>query len=228
MVGKLYKILLVEDEKILSDNLKLILESEGFFVEVLENGKEAEEHLEKISQYDVVVLDVMMPYMDGFDVCRKIRSKNKDVPVIFLTARDDVEDKIKGLNIGADDYLTKPFHTKELLLRIQNLLKRTKKTAEEVIIGNCKINFYSYEIICEERNYQLSQREVRILELLYNNAGKVISRDEILDKIWGVEVYPTPRTIDNFIVNLRKIIEPDPKNPRHLISVRGVGYKLVL
>jgi two-component system alkaline phosphatase synthesis response regulator PhoP len=230
MVGEVYKILLIEDEKVLSENLKIILESEGFFVKLLENGKQALEHLKEIDRYDVVVLDVMMPYVDGFDVCKKIRSQNMEIPIIFLTARSDVEDKIRGLDTGADDYLTKPFHTKELLLRIQNLIKRVKKKEETpwVVIGNCKINFHSYEIICGNHKHQLSQKEVKLLQLLYENAGRVVSRDEILDTIWGTEVYPTPRTIDNFIVNLRKIIEPNSKAPKHLVSVRGVGYKLVL
>lgn len=225
------KVLIVEDEENLLFGLKLNFELENYLVETAENGRNA---LEKIlnNNFDLIVLDVMLPEMDGFTVCEKARENGVLTPIIFLTAKSNSLDKINGLKIGADDYLTKPFSLEELLLRSKNILKRSVKSIANDINhfefdGN-KINFSTYEVInFKGEKDALSKKEVELLRLLISKKNEVVSRDEILDAIWADNALPTPRTIDNFILTFRKLFEKNPKEPEHFHSIRGVGYKFV-
>ncbi|MDF2438048.1 MAG: response regulator with CheY-like receiver domain and winged-helix DNA-binding domain [Bacteroidota bacterium] len=225
-------ILLVEDEEHLLKIIRLNLELEGYSVVSAVTGIEALKEFRK-GTYDIILLDVMLPEMNGFDVCEEIRKENKEVPVLFLTAKGSGEDRIQGLKLGADDYLTKPFNLEELLLRIQILLKRSnnnRSTAPAVPdifkIGNNEINFITYEIVdVNGDKTQISKREIALLKLLIERKNEVISREEILDKVWGTDVYPSSRTIDNYILAFRKYFEKNQREPEHFHSIRGVGYK---
>jgi two-component system, OmpR family, alkaline phosphatase synthesis response regulator PhoP len=224
-------ILLVEDEENLLKIIKLNLELEGYAVTPAVTGIEALKEFRKNS-FDLILLDVMLPEMNGFDVCEEIRKENKDVPVLFLTAKGSGEDRVQGLKLGADDYLTKPFNLEELLLRIQILLKRSSNNKPESGIpdifrfGSNEINFITYEINdANGEKTQISKREIALLKLLIERKGEVISREEILDKVWGTDVYPSSRTIDNYILAFRKYFEKNQREPQHFHSIRGVGYK---
>jgi two-component system alkaline phosphatase synthesis response regulator PhoP len=226
------QILLVEDEENLLKIIRLNLELEGYAVTTAVTGIEALKEFRK-NQFDMILLDVMLPEMNGFDVCEEIRKENKEVPVLFLTAKGSGEDRIQGLKLGADDYLTKPFNLEELLLRVQILLKRsannirTSNPAPDTFkFGNNEINFITYEIkdVNGERT-QISKREIALLKLLTERRNEVISREEILDKVWGTDVYPSSRTIDNYILAFRKYFEKNQREPQHFHSIRGVGYK---
>ncbi|WP_027418068.1 response regulator transcription factor [Crocinitomix catalasitica] len=218
------KILLVEDEESLVNVLTLNLELEGFHVDVALNGKEALEKFD--SKYDLVVLDVMLPEMSGFDVCLEIR-KTSIVPILFTSAKGTSLDRITGLKYGADDYLVKPFNLEEFLLRVGILIERKKERGieDEFKFGSNVINFKTYTIIAKGKNMSVSKREIELLKLLISKKNEVVSRNEILDEVWGTESYPTSRTIDNYILNFRKYFEDQPKNPQYFKSLRGVGYK---
>lgn len=225
------KVLLVEDEKELREVIGLNLEMEAFEVLLAEDGAKALE-LHEAKDPDLIILDVMLPVLNGFDVCRKIRSVDNRVPILFLTAKNTSLDRIEGLKIGGDDYLAKPFNLEELILRVKNLMRRAEgiqiqDELEYYIIGNRKIDFIRFELINLDNNQKelLSKRELDLLKLLVQKEGKPVSREEILEKVWGKDVYPSSRTIDNFIVDFRKLFEKDPKKPRHFVSIRGVGYK---
>ena len=225
------RILLVEDEESLREAIKVNLEMEGYFVEVVGDGKKAIQNT-RSRHYDLIILDVMLPEMDGFAVCEAIRLENTEVPILFLTAKNSGEDRITGLKKGADDYLPKPFNLEELLLRVNNLVKRSAQhkdplsVVEEYKIGANKINFSTYEIITEQKEkIPLTKKEILLLKLLIERKNHVVSRETILNRVWGYDVYPTTRTIDNFILKFRKYFEADPHNPKHFHSVRGVGYK---
>jgi two-component system, OmpR family, alkaline phosphatase synthesis response regulator PhoP len=223
-------ILLVEDEEHLLKIIQLNLELEGYLVTTAITGIEALKEFRK-NHFDIILLDVMLPEMNGFDVCEEIRKENKDIPVLFLTAKGSSEDRIQGLKLGADDYLTKPFNLEELLLRIQILLKRSNNSKQISIpytfsFGKNQINFVTYEIKgINGETTQISKREIALLKLLIERKGEVISREEILDKVWGTEVYPSSRTIDNYILAFRKYFELNQREPKHFHSIRGVGYK---
>ncbi|MFN3341611.1 MAG: response regulator transcription factor [Flavobacteriales bacterium] len=224
-------ILLVEDEESLLEVVKLNLELEHYSIHAVMNGKEALDAALK-NNYDLILLDVMLPGMDGFEVCRKLRDSGLLTPVLFLTAKGTTEDRITGLKLGADDYLSKPFHLEELLLRVKILLNRNKgqqeKQSEEDFFefGNFRIDFSTYEIFEKgKRKAELGKREIQLLRLLITQPGKVVSREDILDKIWGEDAFPTSRTIDNYILVFRKHFEKNPREPRYFHSVRGVGYK---
>jgi two-component system alkaline phosphatase synthesis response regulator PhoP len=225
------RILLVEDEENLLKIIRLNLELEGYAVTPAITGIEALKEFRK-GGFDLVLLDVMLPEMSGFDVCEEIRKENKDVPVLFLTAKGSGEDRIQGLKLGADDYLTKPFNLEELLLRVQILLKRsgnsrmTVTTPDVFKFGSSEINFITYEIrdVNGEKT-QIGKKEIALLKLLIERKNEVISREEILDKVWGTDVYPSSRTIDNYILAFRKYFEKNQREPEHFHSVRGVGYK---
>lgn len=224
-----YKILLVEDEESLLDIIKLNLELEDYDVTAVTNGRVALENVRK-NQYDLMVLDVMLPEMDGFSICQAIRLENNPVPILFLTAKNSSEDRVFGLKIGGDDYLTKPFNLEELLLRVNLLIKKglhpVNKESDILKFGNCEVNFLTYEIIGHDgEKYQLSSREAQLLKLLWERKNEVVPREEILDKVWGEDVFQTLRTIDNYIVNFRKYFEENPKEPKYFHSVRSVGYK---
>lgn len=222
---KLKKILLVEDEESLINVLTLNFEIENFQVEIARTGKEA---LSKFSSaIDLVVLDIMIPEINGFDVCKKIRESSK-VPILMISAKGASTDRITGLKLGADDYLVKPFNLEELLLRVTRLIERSEPEKLEIIqykFGNNTINFEEYWAESMNGRFQLTAREINLLKLLIENKNKVVSRDQILDKVWGEESFPTSRTIDNYIVSFRKYFENNPKEPVYFINLRGVGYK---
>lgn len=226
-----YRILLVEDEEHILNSLKLNLELENFLVTAVENGKKAVEEFKNHS-FNLVILDVMLPGMNGFDVCTEIRKLNKTIPVLFLTAKGLSEDRIHGLKIGADDYIVKPFNLEELMLRVHNLLRRSKviqkEDLEEFSFGENHINFITYEITGVNREKSvLSKREMMLLKLLIEKRGEVISRDKILEEVWGYDSFPSTRTIDNYILSFRKYFEVNPREPRYFHSIRGVGYKFI-
>lgn len=224
-------ILLVEDEENLQEALKLNLELEGYEVTCANNGAIA---LKKVDEeyYDLILLDIMLPEVDGFDVCERIRLKNIDTPVLMLSARSGSADRIAGLRRGADDYLTKPFNLEELLLRVEKLIDKNRKLQEKTTIGDQyefggnTIDFKAQTAINKRGELiELSKKEVMLLKLLMEYRNEVVSREKILQAVWGYQVFPTTRTIDNFILNFRKYFEVDPREPIHFHSVRGVGYK---
>jgi two-component system alkaline phosphatase synthesis response regulator PhoP len=233
-VGKIAmnkRILLVEDEESLQETIKLNLELEGYEVSAVNNGKTALEEFAR-KRFDLVILDVMLPEVDGFTICQTIRLENTKVPILFLTAKSSAEDRIFGLKIGGDDYLTKPFNLDEFLLRVQALLKRganeTDKAVDTFEFGNCSIDFNAFTIRDLEGNeHQLSKREMKLLRLFVERRNEVLSRETILETVWGYDVFPSTRTIDNYILAFRKYFEKDPKDPQHFLSVRSVGYKFV-
>jgi two-component system alkaline phosphatase synthesis response regulator PhoP len=221
------KILVVDDEKSLLDMLKLNLELEGYGVQTASNGKEALSFLDIIDRFDLVVLDVMMPHFSGLDVCTEIRKKSK-VPILFLSAKGASTDRVAGLKLGANDYLSKPFDLEEFLLRVSVIsgANAQKEEQNQVQIGELTVDFKTYDVLkSNERVAQLSKREIDLLLLFVEYRGEVVSRNKILDNIWGVDEFPTSRTIDNYILNFRKIFEENPKSPVYFHSVRGVGYK---
>ena len=223
------RILLVEDEESLRLSLKLNFELEGYDVTTALTGPEALERL-RGARFDLVVMDVMLPGMDGYSVVETIRVEGDTTPVLFLTARTAPADRIRGLRTG-DDHLGKPFELEELLLRVSKLIRRSHEGPGTPVITRYEFNgnmvdLGSYEAIGQGgKRHTLSQREVMLLRLLIERAGEVVSREEILQKVWGYNVFPTTRTVDNFIVAFRKYFEPDPRTPKHFHSVRGVGYK---
>lgn len=227
------RILLAEDEKSLREGIKLNLEIEGYEVEEAVNGNEALKKFDN-QRFNLVILDVMMPEINGFEVCEKIRLTDNETPILFLTAKDTSKDKIDGLKLGADDYLTKPFNLEELILRIKILVKHSLKgTPEESEIGNFEfggnqINFSTFEASSfENKSIHLTKKETALLKLLVDRKNQVVSRQQILQYVWGYDVFPSTRTIDNFILSFRKYFEKDAKNPEYFHSIRGVGYKFV-
>ena len=227
------RILLVEDEEHLQEAIKLNLELEGYKVVAVGNGIDAVKVF-KQERFNLVVLDVMLPELDGFGVCEAIRLHNSSVPILFLSAKNTSEDKILGLKRGADDYMTKPFNLEEFLLRIHALVKRglsleEKKEMNEVFrfAGN-EVNFLTFEILGKDKKQiRLTKKEIALLKLLIERRNEVVSREQILETVWGYDIYPSTRTVDNFILAFRKYFEVDPKIPQYFFSVRGVGYKFV-
>jgi len=224
------RILLVEDEENIKDVVKLNLEMEEYEVVTSGNGKEALKFIAE-QHFDLLILDVMLPDVDGFQICEQVRLSNMDVPIIFLTAKDASIDRINGLKKGADDYLTKPFHLEELLLRVNNLIKRSSKSPENTpeiySFEDNKINFITFEANTKNGTFNLTKKEVKLLKLLIDRKNEVVSRQQILQSVWGYDVYPSTRTIDNFILSFRKYFEKEPREPKHFLSIRGVGYKFV-
>lgn len=223
------KICLVEDERSLIELIQLNLELEGYEILTFSNGKLASEHFKTDLNFDLIILDVMLPVISGLDLCREIRETSA-VPILFLSAKGTTYDRIEGLRIGANDYLPKPFDLEELLLKVKILTVGTQSKNENSIIeiGNFVVNCSSYEVKLNEQTvHTFSKREIALIRLFKEKEGQVISRDEILDKIWGKDQFPTTRTIDNYILAFRKIFELDPKNPKHFFSIRGVGYKFL-
>jgi len=226
-------ILLVEDEENLHEALKLNLDMEGYDITSAFNGTEA---LKAIANeyFDLIILDIMLPEIDGIRVLETIRVNNNEVPVLILSARNSDADRIRGLKKGADDYLSKPFNLEELLLRVEKLIHKNKKIQVKETIGdtytfgNNTIDFKAQEAqVWTGNRIELSKKETMLLKLLIENKGDVVTREKILQMVWGYQVYPTTRTIDNFILNFRKSFEQDSRNPIHFHSVRGVGYKYV-
>ena len=221
-------ILVVDDEKPIADILQFNLKKEGYNVVCAYDGDEALKKAEEIKP-DLMLLDIMLPSRDGMEVCREIRKKY-DFPIIMLTAKDSEIDKVLGLELGADDYVTKPFSIRELLARVKALIRRSTYEPgdiEEVAFANLKIDFKKQEMLRGENPVRLSATEYRILHYFIDHEGEVISRDKFLDEVWGYDSYPTTRTVDNYILSLRKKIEDDPANPKHLLTIHKVGYKFV-
>jgi two-component system alkaline phosphatase synthesis response regulator PhoP len=222
-------ILVVEDEESLANTIALNLQLEKYNVSIARTGKEAlSAFIKSNKELDLVLLDVMLPEINGFDLCVEFKKINTNVPVIFLTAKNQSSDKISGLKLGADDYIVKPFELEELLLRIHNVLKRNMKPESSSFFsfGDCSINFDTFETKDVSGNTTtLSKREIGLLKLLTSNINKVISRDEIIEVLWDDNENPSSRTIDNFILGFRKLFEKNPKEPQHFHSIRGVGYK---
>ena len=225
------RILLVEDEENLREAIKLNLELEGYEVEEADTGTRALKKTDE-QRFNLIILDVMLPEMDGFTVCQKIRMNDTDTPVIFLTAKDASQDKVTGFKNGGDDYLTKPFNLEELLLRVKVLIKhsvRGKKEAEDIkhyAFGENEVNFLTFRAKgVNGHEVSLTKKELSLLKLLIDRKDSVVSRTQILQVVWGYDIYPSTRTIDNFILTFRKYFEKDPGNPRYFHSVRGVGYK---
>lgn len=226
------RILLVEDEESIRETIVLNLELEGYHVVATGDGVEALKIFHE-QKFDLLILDIMLPGKDGLSLCETVRLSDKNVSILFLSAKGSAEDRIIGLRKGGDDYLPKPFNLEELLLRVKRLLARTghaqvneAKTHREVRFCNngCYINFDSYQAVGLDGEINLTQKEAHLLKLLVDNEGEVVSRARILETVWGYNVYPSTRTIDNFILAFRKYFEKDPRNPQHFISVRGVGY----
>lgn len=223
------RILVVEDEPEMQRGLKDNLEFEGYEVEVIGNGKQALDVL-VTKKFDMVLLDVMLPGMSGFDVCKNARSQGITIPIIMLTAKGEEVDKVLGLEFGADDYITKPFSLRELLARVKAVLRRSsgvKSIAGNITIGLLEVDFESYTATKKGKNVSLTSKEIDILRYLWQHQKQVVSRDDLLKNVWGYDESITSRTVDNFIVKLRRNIEKDPSHPKHIITVHGTGYKLI-
>jgi two-component system alkaline phosphatase synthesis response regulator PhoP len=225
------RILVVEDDAHLADGLRINLELEGY-EPVLAGSAEDGLELWQGGGIELILLDVMLPGMDGFAFCRRVRNEGDRVPVLFLTARSAGQDRIKGLDEGGDDYITKPFDLAELLARIKSLFRRqdwfrAQEAPITLRIGKAEVNLRAYQAVTDEGTVGLKEKEVMILRLLSEHAGEPVDRETILDRVWGFGAYPTTRTVDNFILALRKIVETDPRKPRHILTVHGVGYRLV-
>lgn len=224
------RILLVEDETNIRNLVKMNLELEEYEVVATGEGKQAIKFFHG-QHFDLLILDVMLPEVSGFQICEQVRLTNMEVPIIFLTAKDTAADRIAGLKKGADDYLTKPFNLEELLLRVKKLIQRTEKipeeSREEFEFGNNKVNFRTFEANRQGEDFVLTKKEAMLLKLLTDRQNEVVSRQQILQSVWGYDVYPSTRTIDNFILSFRKYFETDPRNPKFFLSIRGVGYKFV-
>lgn len=231
-MSDLPRILLVEDEADLADGIRENLEAEGYAVEVAGDGPSGL-HGARDPDLDLVILDVMLPGMDGFEVCHTLRAEGYQVPVLFLTARSQPQDRIRGLEEGGDDYLAKPFHLQELLLRVSAILRRARWFGSFDETDTTVVRFAGNEVdlrrykgrAADGTEHELTHKEAMILKLLAEREGEVVSRDDILDTVWGYGSFPTSRTIDNFILRLRRRFEGDPSSPRHFHTVHGVGYR---
>jgi two-component system alkaline phosphatase synthesis response regulator PhoP len=223
-----FKILIIEDEKSLLDTLTLNLQLENFDVHPLTNPVNALNIIQDFKP-DLIILDIMMPQMSGIDFYQSLLNHHIKIPTIFLTAKNNIKDKIEGLKLGADDYITKPFDLEELLLRINIVLKHSNQKKDlltSYIFNNCEVNFVTYLVLKQDQTTEtLSKREIALLKLLIENKNTVISREEILNKLWAKDENSSSRTIDNYILNFRKMFETNQKQPTYFLSIRGVGYK---
>ena len=222
------RILVVDDEVHLAEGIRENLEAEGYRTEVAHDGQAGLERVRN-EHFDLLVLDVMMPNMDGLTLCEQLRREGRQTPVLFLTVKNDAQDRVRGFEVGGDDYLPKPFHLKELLLRVQAILRRSAwygSAREALAFGGNTVDFQTYEARAWDGSaHALTHKEAMILKALSERLGSIVTREEILDRVWGYEVYPSTRTIDNFIVRLRKRFEKSPDHPLHFHTVRGVGYR---
>ena len=223
------RILIVEDEIQMRQGLKDNLEFEGYEVETAGDGQECLEKVEQ-SDYDLILLDVMMPKLSGFDTCKALRDKGFKRPIIMLTAKGEEIDKVLGLELGADDYVTKPFGLRELLARIKAVLRREDRTRNQTIdvqIGQLEVNFSKYTAKKDGKEIMLTHREFELLHYLWQNEDQTVGRDVLLNDVWGLGDMTTTRTVDNFILKLRQVVEDDPSHPKHILTVHGIGYKYV-
>jgi two-component system alkaline phosphatase synthesis response regulator PhoP len=223
------KILLVEDEEVLAVGLEYNLSEEEYIVTIADDGRKAIEYFES-QEFDLIILDIMLPFYDGYEVAQRIREKSPQIPILMLTAKTSAKDLVKGLEIGADDYLTKPFHLQELLLRVRGMLKRKKwytsvvPTRQIYRFGDNEVNFENLTCRVGKRQIHLTLREAMVLKYLIDHRGKIVSREELLENVWNVSSEIETRTVDNFIVRLRKYFEPNPSKPVYIKSIRSVGY----
>jgi len=223
------RILLVEDEESLARGLQFNLEAEGYKVTLARDGQQAIDFFDQ-QKFDLVILDVMLPYHDGFEIAQYIREKSQQLPILFLTARRSPDDRIKGLKLGADDYLAKPFSLDELLLRVKRILQRKSwylhDDLQKFQLGQWQIDLQALQIMGEEKTINLTQLEANILKYLLERRGKVVSRQELLENVWQTDAEIETRTVDIFIARLRKYLNDDPANPQWIKSVRGIGYMI--
>lgn len=224
------RILIVEDEAAMLAGLKDNLEIEGYTADTADNGQTGLAMIRE-NAYDLILLDVMLPFISGFDICKTVRKEGISTPIILLTAKGEEIDKVLGLELGADDYMTKPFSLRELLARIKAVLRRAEpksvKEEKDIIIGKLAVNFANYEAFQGITPVRMSHKEYEFLNHLWQHRNKVVSRDDLLDNVWGSDYMPSSRTVDNFVLKLRQKIEADPNNPRIILTVHGVGYKLI-
>ena len=223
------KILIVEDQKDMVTGLVFNLEAQGYEVSAAYDGQEGLASAER-DKPDLIVLDIMLPKKDGFEVCRELRRKRHDVPILMLTARREEADKVLGLEIGADDYLTKPFGLSEFLARVKALLRRSPGKdvqLEDYRFGTVEVDFKNYRATKDGVPASLTQREFEMMKLFVKNRDKVISRNRFLNEIWGYDRFPTTRTVDAHIASLRQKLETDPEHPRFIVTAHGLGYKFI-
>lgn len=224
------RILIVDDEAAMRIGLKDNLEIDGYETDEADNGLVAVEKI-KNNRYSLIILDVMMPGLSGFDVCKKMRAMGNQTPVILLTAKGEEIDKVLGLELGADDYITKPFSLRELLARVKVILRRTENSitqSSDQEIGKLKINFKNFVATSGGKEISLSHREFEVLKYLVDHKNIAVSRDELLENVWGLQKGITTRTIDNFVMKLRQKIENDANHPKIILTIYGIGYKLIL
>lgn len=228
-------VLVVEDDPPLALGLVENLRAEGYLVSQVADGREALDWL-TAQDCELIVLDVMLPKVDGFTVCRNLREAGNFTPVLFLTARGDPADRVRGLEAGGDDYLSKPFHLRELLLRVRAILRRrdwyikSSATSDTAVLrfGGNEVDFRAYRgRAWNGMAQELTEKEAMILKVLASHAGEIVSREDLLERVWGYDVFPSTRTVDNFILRLRKRFERDPANPKHFLTVWGVGYRFL-
>ena len=222
-------ILVIEDDLKILRGLEMNLKFEGYAILAATEGYEG---LKKALEepVDLLLLDLMLPGLSGFDICRKVRAQKPELPIVMLTAKGQEIDKVVGLDLGADDYVTKPFGVSELMARIRALLRRCEtkgKDLERYSFGSVTLDFKKYQAEVRGKAVELSAKEYDVLRYLIEHAGEAVHRHDLLDKVWGYEAMPTTRTVDNFILDLRKKLEDDPAHPEHILSVRGVGYKFL-
>jgi DNA-binding response OmpR family regulator len=222
------RILVVEDDRAVQKALKRLFEAEGFAVEISSDGRSAVEAFRTLAAA-AVVLDLRLPALSGRDVCREIKQQSPTVPIIILSAASDVADKVLLLELGADDYVTKPFSPRELLARVRAALRRTVRpvSTDVAAFGGISVDFSKMEIMRGDESIVLTAQEFKTLKFLIQNAERVITREELLNLVWGYQNYPSTRTVDNHILKLRQKLEPDPSNPIHFRTVHGIGYKFV-
>ncbi len=229
------RILVVEDEQHLASGLKLNFELEGYAVELARDAREAARHLVRPEAYGAIVLDIMLPDIDGFELCRRIRESGDYTPVLMLTARSDPSDRVRGLEAGADDYMVKPFDLQELIARVRSMLRRRKWEKDEareapsdiVSFGRAKVDLASHRAYVGSTQLDLTKLEVDLIRYFFANSGRTLDREELLEKVWKLRGYKNTRTVDNFIARLRRYFEDDPTQPSYFVSVRGVGYRFV-
>ena len=224
------KILIVEDDPGILLSLKDEFESQGYEVSVAEDGQKGFK-MAKQQKPDLIILDIMLPVLDGYEVCKRLRMEGDTTPIIMLTVKDKEIDRVLGLELGADDYVTKPFSLLELMARVKSVLRRTEERTKDLTsysFGQVELDFKKYEAKKKGKKLELTPLEFQMLKLFIQRKEQVVSRDDFLNKIWGEDnTYVSFRTVDSHIANIRKKIEDDPSNPKHIISIRGVGYKFI-